>query len=87
MATRGAGKSWLAAVRGEKLIEAGYPILVLNAVGEYYSLKAKYPIVVYLLDLSLLIKTKVDENEVRIPRKKRFFSGSEHGGRDSDPNR
>jgi len=47
LATRGAGKSWLAAVQGEQLIEAGYPILILDAVGEYYSLKAKYPIVVF----------------------------------------
>lgn len=30
---------------------------------------------------------KVDENEDRIPRKKPFFNGSKHGGRDSDPNR
>ncbi len=29
LATRGAGKSWLAAVQVEQLIESGYPILAL----------------------------------------------------------
>lgn len=47
LATRGAGKSWLAAVQAEQLIEAGYPILILDVVGEYWSLKAKYPVVVF----------------------------------------
>jgi len=47
LATRGAGKSWLAAVQAEQLIEAGYPVLILDVVGEYWSLKAKYPVVVF----------------------------------------
>ena len=47
LATRGAGKSWLAAVQAEQLIEAGYPILILDVVGEYWSLKAKYPVIVF----------------------------------------
>jgi len=47
LATRGAGKSWLAAVQAEQLIEAGYPVLILDVVGEYWSLKAKYPIIVF----------------------------------------
>ena len=47
LATRGAGKSWLAAVEAEQLIEAGYPVLILDVVGEYWSLKAKYPVVVF----------------------------------------
>jgi len=47
LATRGAGKSWLAAVESEGLIESGYPVAVLDVVGEYWSLKAKYPVVVF----------------------------------------
>jgi len=47
LATRGAGKSWLAAVEAEGLIEAGYPVVVLDVVGEYWSLKAKYPVIVF----------------------------------------
>ncbi len=47
LATRGAGKSWLAAVQAEQLIEAGYPVLILDVVGEYWSLKACYPVVVF----------------------------------------
>ena len=47
LATRGAGKSWLAAVEAEQLIEAGYPVLILDVVGEYWSLKAEYPVVVF----------------------------------------
>ena len=47
LATRGAGKSWLAAVQAEQLIEAGYPVLILDVVGEYWSLKAKYPVIVF----------------------------------------
>ena len=47
LATRGAGKSWLAAVQAEQLIKAGYPVLILDVVGEYWSLKAKYPVVVF----------------------------------------
>jgi len=46
LATRGAGKSWLTAVQAEQLIEAGYPIMVLDVAGEYWSLKAKYPVIV-----------------------------------------
>jgi len=47
LATRGAGKSWLAAIQAEQLIEAGYPVLILDVVGEYWSLKAKYPIIIF----------------------------------------
>jgi hypothetical protein len=47
LATRGAGKSWLAAVEVEQLIEAGYPVAVLDVVGEYWSLKAKYPVIIF----------------------------------------
>jgi len=47
LATRGAGKSYLAALQAEQLIEAGYPVLVLDVVGEYWSLKAEYPVVVF----------------------------------------
>jgi len=47
LATRGAGKSYLAAVQAEQLMEAGYPVLILDVVGEYWSLKAKYPVVVF----------------------------------------
>jgi hypothetical protein len=47
LATRGAGKSWLAAVEAEALIEAGYPVAILDVVGEYWSLKAKYPVIVF----------------------------------------
>lgn len=47
LATRGAGKSWLGAVQAEQLVEAGYPIAVLDVVGEYWSLRAKYPVIVF----------------------------------------
>jgi len=47
LATRGAGKSWLAAVQAEQLIESSYPILILDVMGEYWSLKMKYPVVVF----------------------------------------
>ena len=47
LATRGAGKSYLAAMEAEQLIEAGYPVLILDVVGEYWSLKAEYPVVVF----------------------------------------
>ncbi|MDH5795717.1 MAG: DUF87 domain-containing protein, partial [Candidatus Bathyarchaeota archaeon] len=47
LATRGAGKSYLAALQAEQLIEVGYPVLILDVVGEYWSLKAEYPVVVF----------------------------------------
>jgi hypothetical protein len=47
LATRGAGKSWFGAVQAEQLIEAGYPVAILDVVGEYWSLRAKYPVIVF----------------------------------------
>ena len=43
---RGSGKSYTAAVICEQLLEAGQPIIVVDLIGEHYTLRERYPILI-----------------------------------------
>jgi hypothetical protein len=46
---RGSGKSYTTGVICEQLLEAGQPIIVIDLMGEYYTLRERYPILIAAL--------------------------------------
>ena len=47
LAKRGVGKSYLASVMAEEMLDAGQPIVAVDPTGAWYGLKSGYPIVVF----------------------------------------
>ena len=46
---RGSGKSWTAGVVAEELASKGIPFIVIDLMGEYYSLREKFPVLIAAL--------------------------------------